>query len=492
MVRKSIFAIFVFLVCLLIVFYYIKNNQPSLTTHTIESGDVVSFVSVSGTTVVDDIIPLSFSRGGTISGIYVSRGDSVSAGTVLATIGDTTLQTEYAAALAEAQRTQAVRDELQNGRTTEEKAVTEATLSVAENALLNTIKIETARVEAARTTLFNSGLGAITKNVHSEALPPTVSGSYNCTAEGTYTIELYQSGTVSGYSYRYFGIESGVGTVSFTQSLPLGSCGLRLQFSPASNYNNSTFTISIPNTASPTYATNKALYDQTITQQKANIEAARIARDLALNQSTLASAGTRIERLVAANAAVMTAEARLAQVSYNLSESALRSPKDGVIVDVAAVTGQTIATLPVFTLYAPSKTRVVARIPEKDITRLSLQQTAEITFDARPIETVTGTVTFLSPIQTFVNSIPYYEAVIELDTPPPWLRSGMQADVKIITQRMVNVLRIPRIYLQNGKITVREEGVVRYIEPEILLFGNDGYVAITGVSPTTEIILEQQ
>jgi multidrug resistance efflux pump len=492
MVRKSILAIFVFLACLLAGFYYIKTSQSSLITHTIELGDVVSFISVSGTTIVDDVIPLSFSRNGTISGIYVNRGDFVSSGTILATIGDTTLQAEYVATLAEVQRTKAIRDELQNGRTTEENAVTEATLTVAENALLNTIRIETARVESARTTLFNSGLSAITKNIDSEALPPTVSGSYNCTAEGTYTIELYQSGTLSGYSYRYFGIESGVGNVSFIQSLPLGSCGLRLQFSPTSNYNNSTFVISIPNTNSPSYATNKAIYDQTVIQQNANIEAARKARDLALNQSTLASAGTRIEKLVAANAAVMAAEARLAQVSYNLSESALRSPKDGVIVDIMGVVGQTIASQPMFTLYAPRKIHVVARIPEKDITRLALQQTAEITFDARPDDTVMGTITFLSPVQTFVNSIPYYEAMIELDTPPSWLRSGMQADVKIITKKMNEVVRIPRIFLQDGKIAIREEGITRYTEPEILLFGNDGYVAIAGISANTEIILEQK
>lgn len=465
-----------------------KNGTPLITT-VAEIGTVTSYISVSGIATVDDIIPLSFPKGGTVSGVFVSRGDEVATGTILATVGDTSLQADYAATLAEVTRVRAVRDELLSGQTVEEAVVTNTTIKNAEDALTNTIRTEAARVEAARTALYSTGLTAFANNPDTESPPPTVSGSYTCTAEGTYTIELYRSGTLSGYSYRYSGIETGVNNASTNQSSALGECGLRLQFTPDASYNNAVFTINIPNTASPTYSTNRALLDQAITQEEANIAAARRALDLALNQGSVATAGTRVEKIIAANASVATAEARLTQASFALSESALRAPSSGIIANIDIVVGQTVATNPIITLFVPKKTTVIARIPEKDIARLMTNQTASLVFDANPTEILQGMVTFLSPIQTIINGIPYYDAIITLDTTPFWLRSGMQADVDITIETVENIVRIPRLYITDNTVLLKNGDRIETAKVEILLYGTDGFVAISGIKEGDEIIL---
>jgi len=477
-------------VFVVLVFFIIsERNGESPTTVRTEIGTVTSYISVSGTAVIDDIIPLSFPRGGTVSGIFVARGDEVTTGSILATVGDTALQAEYAAALAEVTRARAIRDELLTGQTTEESAVTQTTVKNAEDALSSIIRTEASRVETARTTLYNTGLTAIAKNPDTVAPAPVVTGSYTCTAAGTYTLELYDSGTLSGYSYRYSGIETGVGNASTNQSAALGACGLRLQFTANANYTNTVYTISIPNTASQGYAANQAAFEQALAQEESNINAAKRTLELALNQATVATAGTRVEKLIAANAVVAAAEARLSQTAYVLSESAIRAPKDGIISDLDIAIGQTVTTQPIITLFAPTKTTVVARIPEKDIARLEKDQVAEIEFDANPTELFEGSITFLSPVQTTVNGIPYYDAVIEITNPPTWLRPGMQADVRIITQKLTNVIRIPRLYLVDEMISVKVDDKISKMRPTILLIGSDGFVAIEGLSANTEIVL---
>lgn len=471
------------------VFLRNQNGEPPTTTHT-EIGTVTSFISVSGNAEMEEIIPLSFPRGGTISGIFVERGDSVATGTILATVGDTSLQAEYVAAEAETDRVRAVRNELLNGPTKSEAIVTQTTVDNAEAALLNTINTEETKVEAARTTLYNTNVTAVATDPDTEALPPTVTGSYTCTAEGTYTLELYRSSSESGYSYRYSGIETGTESAYVNQPGPLGTCGLRLQFPEGARYRNeTTFTISIPNTASASYASNRALYDQARVQEEANIQAARRTLNLALDQATVSTAGARIEALIAANAVVATAEARLAQASFALRESAIRAPSNGIITDISAVTDQTVATEPVITLFSPTKTTFTARIPEKDITEVSAGQTAEVTFDAMPDETITAHVSFISPLQNITNGAPFYEAELALSETPIWLRSGMQADVKIITQALTDVIRIPRVYLDGTDIYLRTETGATATPATILLIGTDGFVALDDISAGTELVL---
>lgn len=473
-----------------VVWWFLNHqNGPSLITTVAEIGTVQSAISVTGTATVDDIIPLSFPKGGTVTGVFVARGDTVATGTVLATVGDDTLQSDYASTLAEVTRLRAVRDELLAGQTTEEAAVTTATVENAELALTNTIRTEAARVEAARTTLYSTGLTAIATDPDNDAPLPTISGSYTCTAEGTYTIELYRSGTFSGYSYRYSGIETGVGNASANQSSPLGDCGLRLQFTADTSYTNAVFTITIPNTASPTYATNLALYNQALAQEEANIKAARQALDLALDQSTVAMAGARVEKLIAATANVVAAEARLTKASYLLSESALRSPSSGVITDIRAVVGQTVTASPVITLFTPRRTFVTASIPEKDIANLTNGQTTQLFFDANPTQELSGTITFLSPVESIIGGIPYYDALIEITDTPPWLRSGMQADIQIVVSQLTDVVRIPRLYLIDNQVQIKDGDQVRPITPNVLLFGSDGYVAVEGISAGSQLVL---
>lgn len=480
-----------------VAFVLVKNNLnqiPPITT-VVSVGEITSTVDVSGETKIDSLAPLSFPKGGTISAIFSKKGDEVATGTILATVGNTTAEAEYQLALAELSRLSAVRDELKNGLTTEERAVTSATIKSAETALSSTIRSESAKVETARRTLLSSDLVALSIDNNTNSIAPIVSGSYNCTSEGQYLIETYKSGNSSGYSYRYRGIETGTESVYTAQSGELGECGLRIQFSDDSSYANTTWIINIPNTNGSNYAINLATLEQVKALEEQNIKAAREALDLALKEVNSATAGARIESLIAANSAVAGAEANLIKAKENLRDMAIMAPFSGVIIDTDLALGQTVGTNPVIELYAPNEVSFTARIPEIDIRKITLGQIANLSFDANQNDPQTGFMSFISPVPISIDGVAYFEVTITLDQIPSWLKTGMQADVSIIIDKKSGVLTIPRRFISN---TVEGDFVNLFTgenSPTILTpvtitgYGNNGLVAIEGLPEGSVIVM---
>ena len=113
-------------------------------------------------------------------------------------------------------------------------------------------------------------------------------------------------------------------------------------------------------------------------------------------------------------------------------------------------------------------------------------------FDAKQDEILTGEINFISLKATEIDGVAYYEALINLTDIPPWMRSGLNADIDIIINEATDVLRLPRRFVTtvddtSSVITKLPEGAA--ITPiEVLLEGDDGFVAITGVDEGEIII----
>lgn len=79
----------------------------------------------------------------------------------------------------------------------------------------------------------------------------------------------------------------------------------------------------------------------------------------------------------------------------------LRSPIQGTVVERSATLGQTVGNDPaqnLFTVADLSRVIAVADLSEKDLTRVSLGQTAKITTESYPNRTFTGQVTYISDL----------------------------------------------------------------------------------------------
>lgn len=458
----------------------------------VERGAVSEIVSVSGIIEATDTAELAFPSSGVVRQVLVREGDEVEAGDVLATLDTGTLTADLADAQAARASAIATRDELINGPTTEARDVTNTTVEIKRDTLARTISEAGTRVQNARRTLLSSGLEAHSEDPSENATAPTVSGTYSCDAEGTYRLEIFNSSARSGYSYRLSGLETGTYTVTTDQAQAFGNCGLRIQFEADESYTFSTWLIDIPNTKAAGYATNLNTYQLALTQQQNAVAAAE--QDLALSeqQQILDNAAPRSEAITRANATIAQANARIARLSSQLEDRSIMAPFSGTITDVTVLPGETVATLPVITLLADKAFELTARIPEIDITKVAVGQRAEVVFDARASEVKDALITFISPLANEIDGVAYFEAKLQLVTPPEWIRSGLNADVDIIVEERRDVLRLPRRFVaeQNGSYYIQQRSGTKLATSsiEVGIIGNDGYIEVVGVTEGDTVV----
>jgi HlyD family secretion protein len=472
--------------------HFLTQPEEQGVTATVETGDVIASVTVSGVARATEAARLRFPDAGRIADILVAKGDGVKKGDVLALLDAGDLDADRREAMAGLSRALASRDELVQGPTTEARE--EISITV-ENARANLERVRTEEAEkvaSARRTLLGSDLALVPEILDSNDVPPTIGGTYTCDEAGTYQIEIYRSGALSGYSYRVTGLEKGTYSAYVDQAGAFGECGLTLQLDADESYRNMTWTLAIPNTRGASYLANQNALALAEERERAAIDAASDALTAALAAETEDIADPRTEVLKKADADIDAALARVARVDALRERRILRSPFDGTVTDIVPEIGEvTPANEPAITLVSNNAFEVIARIPEIDITKVSESNPATLVFDAKDSERIPASVAFLSPLASPVDGVAYFDATIALDVVPEWVREGLNADVEIVIDAERGVPRIPRRFLYERDGTtyalVRENGIDTERKVTIGTVGTDGYAAVD-LAPGTVVV----
>ncbi len=489
LLKSKIARISIAIILIAIVIFLInksaKNNGVELITAEVSRGDVKQVVSVSGVVEANNATKLAFPTSGKVVEVLAIEGDIVTAGQILIYLEQSALIAEKQNAYASLLIAKANKDELINGPSDEERDVTNTNVRIAKENLSRTIAEEDEKVRNAKRTLLSTSLEMLPIKSDNNDTAPTVSGTYNCDA-GTYTLSIYPSNAVSGYSYRLSGIESGTYTAYMESPSVFGECGLSIQFIKGGNYKKQDWTIEIPNTRSSSYATNLNAYNLAKQLKVNNIESAKQSLKLAEDKQTLENTAPRNEALQRANANIMKAEASLAVINANIKDRTLIAPFGGTITKIDILPGEIVTTEPVVTVLADDTFEITAQIPEIDITKINIEQLANVVFDARTNETFLAKIILISPLATEIDGVAYFESKIRIDETPKWLRGGLNADIDIIIDKKENVLRIPKRFLiENGDeesilLLKNNESVKTKIE--VGFIGNDGFIEITGLN----------
>jgi multidrug efflux pump subunit AcrA (membrane-fusion protein) len=482
--HRKLVIVFVLLVISGSLYFLTKEDgAPDWVEGTVERGDVRELVSVSGVIEAEGEATLSFPTSGIVSEILVREGDSVLKDQILALLSQDELLAERRDAYANLLIVTADRDELIAGPRGEERDVTKTAVAIAEADLARTKSEEAKKVENAYRTLLSSDLEALPLSPSTEDAAPVITGTYTCGKEGAYKLDIFRSGADSGYSYRLSGLESGTYPAYTESPAPFGLCGLRIQFVAGETYGNRSWEVRIPNPNGTTYTANLNAYLLAQTGEKNGVSASEQALEKALREATLANAIPRDEALARANASVIQAEARLAQIDARMSDRTLRAPFSGVVSDSSLTVGET-SEKDALTLVSSDRFVLTVRIPEIDITRIGVNQEADVRFDARPDEIVTALIEFIAPRAIEIDGVAYFEAKLGFLNPPTWLRSGLNADVDVVIKEQVDVLMIPKRFIieENGESYVlRPEGIETVKEKiSVDFIGNNGFVAVSG------------
>ena len=139
---------------------------------------------------------------------------------------------------------------------------------------------------------------------------------------------------------------------------------------------------------------------------------------------------------------------------------------------------------------------LVARIsvPEREMTRLSEGQPAELTFDAVPGRRFTGEVTLIRPAVDAATAT--FQARVRVPDPEGLLKPGMFARVAIVYERKADALQIPRSALLDGdgppRVFVVSDG--KAVEREVALgLGNGAWVeVVSGIADGEEVVVVGQ
>jgi HlyD family secretion protein len=136
------------------------------------------------------------------------------------------------------------------------------------------------------------------------------------------------------------------------------------------------------------------------------------------------------------------AKANLDVAKLNLDKATIVAPFDGVVGDVTITEGEELSAMsyanPAISLVDTSKIEMKGAIDEVDITKVKLDQEADIILDALPDKEVKGKVTFISQIGTVQAGVVFYDTTITLENLDEELRDGMSATAEIIIERRDN------------------------------------------------------
>ncbi|MDH4207266.1 MAG: efflux RND transporter periplasmic adaptor subunit, partial [Anaerolineae bacterium] len=174
------------------------------------------------------------------------------------------------------------------------------------------------------------------------------------------------------------------------------------------------------------------------------LEAAEAAVAQARSQLSNLTEGASEEDLTMAQVAVDQARASLELAQLQLDGATIVAPFDGTVALVGAETNEQVAPgAPMIVLLDPSRFHVKVLIDEIDVGQVEVEQQARIVLDAFPADELQGRVDFISPAGTENLGAVSYSVRVCFDPTTVPLRSGLTANVTIVTERREDVLLIP-------------------------------------------------
>lgn len=386
----------------------------------------LGFVSASGSVEALDQAEIRSQVSAPVSRVNVSVGTQVGAGQVLITADNRDIAAQLAQAQAGLKSQEARLDELRKGLRNEELALAQSQLNQAKQALEDTKQQSDLAIKNAQLNLFNSGLQAIPNPTNVTKPTVTITGTYTGTQMGSYIIRTYNSG--GGARFFASGLENADGPIVTTAPEKLGKLGLFIQFSTTSVVTDDFWTVSVPNTSSPTYTMNKSAYDSALQNRTNAINAAQSALDAAQKGYDLKIAGASDEQIRIQQAAVDQARASVQAASAQYDKTIIRSPISGTVSAITVKYGELLSPgVSVATVVSQGGLQVKTYVSESD--RQLLADDAEADLG----NGVVGKVVRMSPsVDQATKGVEVQIAVI--DPSKSGLTVGQNAQVKIKTK----------------------------------------------------------
>jgi len=497
--KKQIALIGILLIISVSLYLYLSKAKESLYEFVVISKtDIVDEVSATGRVKPSQSIDLAFEKGGKISEVSIKVGDAVYKGQILAFLSNADILADLNQAKANLETEEIRLDELRKGTRPEEVKISESKLS---SAVIS--------VEDAKNGLYNKIQDTYIKSddavknkvdqfiYNPETSSPTLSFSTNLQLKNEIETKRVLVGNI---------LTSWKKSIDNTD---INKINIYTEESKKNLDEISSFLNKVAvavNELSP----NSSLSRQTIDTYKADVSTARTNINTAKtnllsaeeklrsaesnlliseNELLLKKAGPTPEAILTQESKIKSAQASIGSIEAQITKTIIYSPISGIVTKQDFKVGEiTSANIAEISLISKEKFKIEANIPEADISRIKIGNTAKITLDAYGDEEIfDATVVAIDPAETILEGVATYKTTLEFSNGTGKVKSGMTANIEILSAKKEGVLAIPSraISTQNNKkivkILLNETDIETTEEREIKtgLRGSDGLVEIT-------------
>ncbi len=412
------------------------------STATVQRGTLTATVNSAGNIAAHQVVTVNFGQSGTVQKIAVQVGDRVKAGQVLAEIdtSDLTLQVQNAQ----------VNLDVAKVKLAQTKAPTTPQDIANARSQLEVVQASYAKLAAGPT---KPDLAA------AQAALASAQASYDAAVKAS-------GGTASAIESASVQMEKAIVTLQQAQ-------GAYDKVATAPNIAARSEAVTLQN-ATIDYNQAKANYDNAVATSGSNAKTqvaqavsslqgaqASLAKlqasdyDLVASKAAVTQAQNNLDKLLAgpdantlaiAQSQVDQAAIALQQAEIKLKQAQMVAPFNGIVTTASLTLGQVAATsgtTAAIQVADLDHLEIVVNMAEVDVPKIKVGQTAQISLDALANVSLTGEVTLVAPAGVLSQGVVNYPVTVAIKDATAEVKTGMTANVNIITDQRDNVLVVP-------------------------------------------------
>jgi HlyD family secretion protein len=435
------------------------SREPTLATVAVKRADLVHGIDITGTVKAETDVDLAFARGGTVSHVYADVGDKVYAGQVIATLDSEDLVAQLAQAQAGQAAAEAKLAELKAGARSEDVDVSDSSVRAAQASVT---EAKSGVIDALQDSYAESddAIRGMSDQFFTDPFGTSPRLSFFI-PDQRFADDLGSNRSLM--ETRLQDWKSALATTTADSDLDAATAAAKENLDAVSAFldddavaldkfvadaNPSMPEITVDGYKADISAAraNVNAVESALTASAAKLVAADAALDLADSQKTLKVAAPAPEDLDIQEAAVQQAAAAVEAASAQLDNASLRSPVDGTVSREDAKVGATATPgVPVVTVLGQGLFETDALVPEADIADVQGGMDAVVTLDAYgtgvPFD---ATVISVDPAESTVAGDTGYKATLRFRDADERIKSGMTANVRIISATHDDAIVVPR------------------------------------------------
>ncbi len=511
--RRRLWLMIVLAVGFLLLGIYLgfSRGQSKFELFTVQRGTITQEVSITGKVKPSASVDLAFEKSGRVARATVDVGSRVVVGQTLIELENADLLAQLAQAQAHVKAEQAKLDELKQGTRPEEIQVEMIKVQNAKTAMVDARRNLLDKINDAYTKsddalrgkvdeifsnprssapLLNFSGGDQGLRIYAENNRPTIENTLTSwkSAIEQLTVESDLSQAVT---------DQNLNTIkTYLEKVALLLNGL------TSNGTITQATMDSYRADASTARTNVNTAITNLSAAREKLRSAESTSSLAQNELVLSQAGTVPEKITGQEAQVEEANASVKNYQAQIGKTLIRAPISGVVTKQTAKVGEIIApNTTVVSLISDTQFEIEADVPEADIAKIQTKDSGQVWLDAYGPEVMfTAKVVTIDPAETIVDGVSTYKVTFQFLKEDERLRSGMTANIDIVTDQQENTLFVPQraVSGKNGERTVKiletvaGQEVVREVKVKIGLRGSNGSIEIkAGIQAGDRVVLSQ-